>query len=500
MNNKITLSRLIALLAEKSGKDTKICEEVLKSFFRNISAALENGESVKINGLGVFKVSMMEARKSVDVTSGNDNEIPAHGKVVFIPAKELAEAVNAPFEMFETIELDEEILEEDLMTAEAEGNQILATTEREEIILEEEKRDELVKEYPDIEKIIESTDDSENDSDDAIDDDTDDARTEASTVENSNQDSDENVDQTSDEIIDDNDEVEPDASGHSETDVEHEKSAVLHLVGSDTDNPASGVSQYDDVEPASEEIVEGKSVDTERGDYDDTGAEENNRHRISEENHNAKEKKSPQVSEYRPVSVKVRSRRSFGNGFIWGMIGALIIFLIGIAVLWWVNEDFANWGRGVFTHSTPKSGEEVPQDTVRILGQDDDIDNVDNTEAQLAMEGNDLNEAEDGMPDMVEDVVPENVVPTKPSDTKVTYDTITTTHYLTTMAKKHYGNYHLWPYIYKENEKILGHPNRIRPGTRIVIPDLKKYGVDPNNSKDIDKAKKMGTEIYNRYK
>ncbi|MDE6246464.1 MAG: HU family DNA-binding protein [Muribaculaceae bacterium] len=488
MNNKITLSRLIALLAEKSGKDTKICEEVLKSFFRNISAALENGESVKINGLGVFKVSMMEARKSVDVTSGTDNEIPAHGKVVFIPAKELAEAVNAPFEMFETIELDEEILEEDLMTAEAEGNQILATTEREEIILEEEKRDELVKEYPDIEKIMESTDASDDDSDDN------------STVENSDQDSDENVDQTSDKIIDDNDEIELDASGHSETDVEHEESAGVHLVGDETDNTASEGSQSDDAEHASEEIVGDKTVDPEPVDNDDTGAEEIIRHRISEENQNAKEKKSHTVSEYRPVSVKVRSGRSFGNGFIWGMIGALIIFLIGIAVLWWVNEDFANWGRGVFNHNTPKSEEEVPQDTVRILGQDDDIDNADNTEAQLAMEGNDLNEAEDGVPDMVEDVVPENVVPTKPSDTKVTYDTITTTHYLTTMAKKHYGNYHLWPYIYKENEKILGHPNRIRPGTRIVIPDLKKYGVDPNNPKDIDKAKKMGTEIYNRYK
>lgn len=43
-------------------------------------------------------------------------------------------------------------------------------------------------------------------------------------------------------------------------------------------------------------------------------------------------------------------------------------------------------------------------------------------------------------------------VPTQPSDQRK-YDTITKTRYLTTMAKDHYGNYHLWPYIYKENEK-----------------------------------------------
>ncbi len=90
-------------------------------------------------------------------------------------------------------------------------------------------------------------------------------------------------------------------------------------------------------------------------------------------------------------------------------------------------------------------------------------------------------------------------VPTNPSDERK-FDTITTTRYLTTMAKDHYGNYHLWPYIYKENEKILGHPDRIRPGTKVVIPPLSKYGVDPSNPAEIEKAKKMGTEIYSRYK
>ena len=89
-------------------------------------------------------------------------------------------------------------------------------------------------------------------------------------------------------------------------------------------------------------------------------------------------------------------------------------------------------------------------------------------------------------------------VPTQPSDKKV-YDTITKTRYLTTMAKDHYGNYHLWPYIYQENEKILGHPDRIRPGTKVVVPPLSKYGVNPDNKADIDKAKKLGNEIYARY-
>ena len=94
----------------------------------------------------------------------------------------------------------------------------------------------------------------------------------------------------------------------------------------------------------------------------------------------------------------------------------------------------------------------------------------------------------------------EDVAPTKPSDSeKVVMDTITKTRYLTTMAKDHYGNYHLWPYIYEANKKILGHPDRIKPGTAVVIPPLSRYGVDPSNPEDIAKAKRKGSEIYARY-
>ena len=93
---------------------------------------------------------------------------------------------------------------------------------------------------------------------------------------------------------------------------------------------------------------------------------------------------------------------------------------------------------------------------------------------------------------------PEAEVPTTPSDALV-YDTIGDTRYLTTMAKAHYGNYNFWPYIYEENKSMLGHPDRIRPGTPIVIPKLSKYGVDPSKNEDIEKAKQLGVEIYARY-
>lgn len=94
---------------------------------------------------------------------------------------------------------------------------------------------------------------------------------------------------------------------------------------------------------------------------------------------------------------------------------------------------------------------------------------------------------------------PADGVDTKPSDTPV-FDVITHTRYLTTMAKEHYGNMNFWPYIYEENKAILGHPDRIRPGTRVVVPPLSKYGVSADNKSDELTAKRKGVEIYSRYR
>ena len=92
-------------------------------------------------------------------------------------------------------------------------------------------------------------------------------------------------------------------------------------------------------------------------------------------------------------------------------------------------------------------------------------------------------------------------VSTQPKfDVNEKYDTISKTRNLTKMALEYYGNYNLWPYIYEENKDFLGHPDRIKPGTKVVIPPLSKYGVDSKNEEDIIKAKKMGQEIYAKYK
>ncbi len=58
----------------------------------------------------------------------------------------------------------------------------------------------------------------------------------------------------------------------------------------------------------------------------------------------------------------------------------------------------------------------------------------------------------------------------------VVRDTVTTHNFLATMARKYYGVMEYWVFIYEENRDILpANPNRIKPGTIVVIPDIEKY-------------------------
>ena len=114
MNNKITFPELIDRIAELTNTSKRVSESFLKELFGVIKERLELGYSVKIKNLGTFKVTEIAARKSVNVNTGEEMEIPSHRRVSFTPDKSLAEAINAPFEGFETVILDDDVSDADL--------------------------------------------------------------------------------------------------------------------------------------------------------------------------------------------------------------------------------------------------------------------------------------------------------------------------------------------------------------------------------------------------
>ena len=107
MNERLSLQDLIDLLAKKQEITKKDAESFLREFIVVISENIENNEPVKIKDFGVFKLVKVNARRSVDVNTGEAIEIAAHYKLSFTPDKSLKEAINRPFAHFESVVLEE---------------------------------------------------------------------------------------------------------------------------------------------------------------------------------------------------------------------------------------------------------------------------------------------------------------------------------------------------------------------------------------------------------
>ncbi|MGM9812623.1 MAG: HU family DNA-binding protein, partial [Muribaculaceae bacterium] len=89
--------------------------------------------------------------------------------------------------------------------------------------------------------------------------------------------------------------------------------------------------------------------------------------------------------------------------------------------------------------------------------------------------------------------------PAKSTAVKQVTDTVTGSYFLTRMARRHYGNGHFWVYIYEENRGKISNPNNVKPGTVVVIPDAKKYGIDKDNPQSVEEAKRKEGEIQRKF-
>lgn len=417
MNNKITFPKLATLLADKSGRSKRFSEDFMRELFSLISEQLEAGDIVKVKGIGTFRLLRVEARKSVDVTTGQPMEISGHSKVVFTPAKELAEAINSPFEAFSAIEIGDNVSLDNLI----EDESVAMRDVSDEIVLSSTESDvrpqlNVVSDNEPIEEIV------------AID------SSESEIRENLN------------------------------TSLDCNDIAVLE------GERGLVVSRTDDIEISEESERSEESV-LAKVPEDSISVVE-----IPKvvENDNVDE---PAYEEYDYTPVK---KNWLKVCMIWA--ACALCAIVVTFVIWSILT------KPVFSHFHVTNSEEI-------------LNSGENTESELPVaeeivvgDINDSVETEVNM-ESAEDDFP---VPTAPSDA-VVYDTIGTSRFLTTMAKSHYGNNKFWPYIYEENKANIGHPDRIRPGTPIVIPKLSKYGVSPDNPADVEKANKLAVEIYARY-
>ena len=388
------MPKLVAMLALATGKQKKLCEDFIRELFSIVNEELENGGNVRIKGFGTFKLVEVEARKSVNVATGEEHMIPAHTKVLFVAAKELAARVNSPFEAFEAVEIADE-LPTDVLDGESEEELPLPESSVEEPTddqLKEESRLEEAEDVATMEGYASAVADSP-------------------------------------EII----------SPGTETPVVEDSLK------------APVAQEADSVDDSSEEISASE---------------------VSEDR---------EVDETSMMLSRKRSHR-FMKGFISGFVAAVVIIGIFFTLGYFLGFSLGHdKGETVGTEIPEKVNENLTVNKNPVADRSDSIG--------VTTDGAKLSSSAEGGDD----------VPTHPSDS-IVYDTVTTTRYLTTIAKEHYGNFNLWPIIYEENKAFLGHPDRIRPGTRVVVPPLSKYNVDPKNPDQIKAIKQKGIEIYARFK
>ncbi len=83
----------------------------------------------------------------------------------------------------------------------------------------------------------------------------------------------------------------------------------------------------------------------------------------------------------------------------------------------------------------------------------------------------------------------------EPAKAYLAIDTVAPNRYLTTMSRHYYGDYRFWVYIYEENRSTIDDPNRLNPGTAVIIPLPEKYGIDASDKESIAKAEIKSAEI-----
>ncbi|MDE6301308.1 MAG: HU family DNA-binding protein [Muribaculaceae bacterium] len=96
---------------------------------------------------------------------------------------------------------------------------------------------------------------------------------------------------------------------------------------------------------------------------------------------------------------------------------------------------------------------------------------------------------------------PETVVTDAPESSKKAepvYDTVTNKRYLAILAKEHYGVKNYWIFIYEANPG-LGNPNKIAPGTKVLIPDKSTFEEETPQA-TAAKASKLIGELSRKYK
>ena len=93
----LTKAELADLLFEKVGLNKREAKDMVESYFEEIRAQLERGESVKLSGFGNFQLRDKPQRPGRNPKTGEDIPITARRVVTFHPSQKLKSRVEKSY-------------------------------------------------------------------------------------------------------------------------------------------------------------------------------------------------------------------------------------------------------------------------------------------------------------------------------------------------------------------------------------------------------------------
>lgn len=462
MNNKVTFPELVEQVAQYANTSKRMSELFLKELFATISQSLIDGESVKVKGIGTFKLTEVSPRKSVDVNTGEEIEIPGHKKLSFAPDKDMAEAINQPFMHFETEILDDDVTDDQLAAIDA-GVPTEAPTDAAPV--EEETDDTTATEPPAAEAPVAAEEEvvmppvfvapvEEPESEEA--------ETEAEVP------------------------VEP----SEEVPAEEEAPAEVP-VQEPADEPEEAVSE-EEAEPEPVTEVEPSAVaepEDEAEDAEVEGEPDAESEMVSEEL--ADERVGQEIDKRRIT------RRSLLEGFVVGVVTTLIVTLFAYRLYLMKGYEATPADEEPFTEHVSTDSVATPEQALAENSDAADADKQKAAEEQKKADEEKKKAEEEKKKAEEEKQKAEAAKPTTANVAAGTTDTIKPGTNLYRMSRKHYGSDKFWVYIYEENKAKYPNPNTIPVGAVLHIPQLGKYGAKAGDPASIAAAKKKQGEIFN---
>ena len=467
MNKKLTFPELAELLSVATNTSKRMSELFLRELFATIAQSLIEGDSVKVKGLGVFKVSDVSSRKSIDVNTGQAIEIAGHKKITFTPDKSMAEAVNASFACFEAVVLDDDVTNEMIQEIDDEVAAPLADatsqSEAEELPAEN---------VASAEEPIETVEVPEETVENAVTP----PPFNISEIESGSTapepEPEEDVEEPT--VAVEPEPAEPVEESQPEPEVaepEPEEVVILEEVPAEAAEAEESQPEPDGQEPGVQPIADmpqeqpEAAVDQQEDNSEELGGEEDSYDEDKHRRYRGRHRRHHSKSWY--------ERNSFGLGF---MAGALTGIAFAVAALLYLD----NYGYITITRNKIETVRPAKEEVVEV------VDSIDTRmAADTAASRTEAAETE----------------PAKPVDKPaVVTDTVRTGNFLSRMARRFYGNSHFWVYIYEENRAKITNPNNVPEGTVVVIPPAEKYGIDAQNPESVEKARRKEGEVLNAYK